>query len=331
MGMTSRERVLTAMNLGQPDRVPWVESYIHDDLASAIVGRPVKAPGNARIAAEALEVLLLDNISYNLKPPDLAQKSYSAGQDFIGDGLIKSWDDFEKIKLPDPDDERLYAPAREYLRNNKKDRLAVASTRCGIANAYLSMGIESFSYALYDDRKLVEALLDLFTDWSRRVMVHLNDLGFDVAMIAEDLGGKSGPLFSPKVVRELFIPRMRKVVEALKLPWIWHSDGNILPILDDMLTLGMKVIANLEPSAMDVVQLKKDYGRRVCLMGSIDLHYTLTMKSPAEVEHEVKERIETLGAGGGYILASSNGLANYCKPENIVAMSRALEKYGTYR
>jgi uroporphyrinogen decarboxylase len=193
------------------------------------------------------------------------------------------------------------------------------------------MGIESFSYALYDDRKLVEALLDLFTDWSRRVMVHLNDIGFDVAMIAEDLGGKSGPLFSPKVVRELFIPRMRKVVEALKLPWIWHSDGNILPILDDMLTLGMKVIANLEPSAMDVVQLKKDYGGRVCLMGSIDLHYTLTMKSPAEVEQEVKERIETLGRGGGYILASSNGLANYCKPENIVAMSRALEKYGTYR
>jgi uroporphyrinogen decarboxylase len=330
MKMTSRERVLTALHLGQPDRVPWVESYIHDELASALLGRVVKAPASARIPPEILEVLPLDNISYNLKPPDLASKTFSAKQDFIGDGLIKTWDDFEKIKLPDPDDDRLYEPARDYIAKNRKDRAAVASLRCGVANAYLSAGIETFSYLLYDDPKLVEALLDLFTSWSARMMAHINELGFDMAIIAEDLGSKTGPLFSPKIVRELFLPRMRKVVNVLKIPWIYHSDGNIMSILDDLLTLGMKGIANIEPGAMDIEQLKRDYGGKICLMGNIDLHYTLTMGTPEETENEVRKRIETIGRGGGYILATSNGLANYCKPENVLAMKRTLEKYGTY-
>lgn len=330
MAMTSRERALTALKLGQPDRVPWMENYVHNELASALLGHPVKTLGPARIAPEVFKVLALDNITYNLKPPDYTQTTFSAGLDFVGDGLIKTWEDLEKTKIPDPDDERLYQPARDFLEKNRGDRAAVANTRFGIANAYLSMGMETFSYALYDDRKLVETILDLFTGWSTKLMKHINELGFDLAIIADDLGGKTGPLFSPKIVREMFIPRMRRVAEVIKIPWIYHSDGNIMPILDDLLTLGMNGLANLEPSAMNIFEIKKKYGKRVCLMGNIDLHYTLTLGTPEEVEREVKEKIERVGEGGGYILASANGLTHYCKPENVLAMHKALLKYGFY-
>ena len=111
---------------------------------------------------------------------------------------------------------------------------------------------------------------------------------------------------------------------------IYHSDGNLLPIFDDLLTLGMNGLANVEPNAMDIVELKKKYGRLICLMGNIDLHYTLTRGTPEETEAEVKKRIQELGPGGGYILATSNGLTAYCRPENVLAMSRALLKYGYY-
>jgi uroporphyrinogen-III decarboxylase len=100
--------------------------------------------------------------------------------------------------------------------------------------------------------------------------------------------------------------------------------------LDDLLALGMNGLANVEPNAMDIVELKKKYGRLICLMGNIDLHYTLTRGTPEETEAEVKKRIQELGPGGGYILASSNGLTAYCQPENVLAMSRALLKYGYY-
>ncbi len=65
-------------------------------------------------------------------------------------------------------------------------------------------------------------------------------------------------------------------------------------------------------------------------MGNIDLHYTLTQGTPEETEAEVKRRIREVGPGGGYILASSNGLAPYCNPENVLAMNRALLQYGSY-
>jgi uroporphyrinogen decarboxylase len=329
-GVTSRERVLTALRRGEPDRVPWTESYIYDEIASALVGRPVKAPPGSRIAPEIFEVLPLDNITYNLRPPDFAKRTLSAGQDFVGDGTIKTWEDLKKVKLPDPDDPRLYEPAQAYLKKYRGDRAAIANTRFGVANTYLSMGLTTFSYALYDDLKLVTTLMDMFTEWSVRCIHHINALGFDAAILADDLAMKNAPLFSPQVVREVFLPRMRKVAEAIKIPWVYHSDGNLLPILDDLLTLGMNGIANIEPGAMDIAFLKKTYGHRVCLVGNIDLHYTLTLGTPEEVEREVKERILTVGPGGGYILASSNGITNYCKPENVKAMARALEKYGHY-
>jgi len=204
------------------------------------------------------------------------------------------------------------------------------TTRMGISNTYLSMGIEHFSLMLYENPGLVLKLLDMFIDWACKAVPKINDLGFDFMIVPEDLAWKQGPMFSPKMIREIFLPRMKKVTERIKIPWIYHSDGNLLPILDDLLPLGMNGIANIEPNAMDINELKKKYGRRVCLVGNIDLHYTLTQGTPEEVEAEVKKRIQEVGPGGGYILASSNSLAGYCKPENVLAMNRALLKYGGY-
>jgi uroporphyrinogen-III decarboxylase len=192
------------------------------------------------------------------------------------------------------------------------------------------MGIEHFGLMLYDNPGFVLKLLDLFVDWASRAISKINELGFDFMIIPEDLAWKQGPMFSPKIFRELFLPRMKRATDKLRIPWIYHSDGNLMPLLDDLLTLGMNGLANIEPNAMDINELKRKYGRRVCLVGNIDLHYTLTQGTPEEVEAEVKKRIQEVGPGGGYILASSNSIAAYCKPENVLAMHRALLKYGNY-
>lgn len=65
-------------------------------------------------------------------------------------------------------------------------------------------------------------------------------------------------------------------------------------------------------------------------MGNIDLDYTLTQGTPEEVDREVKERIAVTGVAGGYIITSANSLPDYCKTENVWAMSRAIWKYGKY-
>ncbi|MGA2955381.1 MAG: uroporphyrinogen decarboxylase family protein [Thermodesulfobacteriota bacterium] len=338
--MTSKERVLAALKLKQPDRVPWVESSVHNKLAEKLLQRSdfekanvtqlFSMPG-ARIPPAVLEVLALDNLNFSVAPPRFVKSQNFEGMDIIVDGLIKTEADLEKIVLPDPESEEFYQPARDFVSRYRGSNKALGiTTRMGISNTYLSMGIEHFSLMLYENPGLVLKLLDMFIDWACKAVPKINDLGFDFMIVPEDLAWKQGPMFSPKMIREIFLPRMKKVTERIKIPWIYHSDGNLLPILDDLLPLGMNGIANIEPNAMDINELKKKYGRRVCLVGNIDLHYTLTQGTPEEVEAEVKKRIQEVGPGGGYILASSNSLAGYCKPENVLAMNRALLKYGGY-
>jgi uroporphyrinogen decarboxylase len=338
--MTSKERVLAALKLKQPDRVPWVESSVHNNLVEKLLQRSdfekasvtqLFAMPGARIPPAIHEVLAIDNLNFSVAPPRFVKSRNVEGMDIIIDGLIKTEADLAKIVLPDPESDEFYKPAREFVARFKGSNKALCiTTRMGVSNTYLSMGIEHFSLQLYENRDFVLKMMDIFIDWACKAVKKINELGFDFMILPEDLAWKQGPMFSPKMFRELFLPRMKKVAENIKIPWIYHSDGNLMPILDDLLTLGMNGLANIEPNAMDINELKKKYGRRVCLVGNIDLHYTLTQGTPEETEAEVKKRIQEVGKGGGYILASSNSLAGYCKPENVLAMHRALLKYGSY-
>lgn len=338
--MTSRERILAALKIQQPDRVPWVESSVHNTLAEKLLKRSDFEKANvtqlfampgSRIPPAVLEVLALDNLNFSVAPPRFVVSQNVEGMDMVIDGLIKTEADLAKVVLPDPESDEFYRPAKEFISRYRSSGKALGiTTRLGVSTTYLSMGMTHFSLQIYENRDFVLKLMDIFIDWACKAIPKINELGFDFMIIPEDLAWKQGPLFSPKMFRELFLPRMKRAAEKINMPWIYHSDGNLLPILDDLLTLGMNGLANIEPSAMDINELKKKYGGRLCLVGNIDLHYTLTRGTPEETEAEVKKRIQEVGPGGGYILASSNSLAPYCKPENVLAMQRALLKYGSY-
>jgi uroporphyrinogen decarboxylase len=81
---------------------------------------------------------------------------------------------------------------------------------------------------------------------------------------------------------------------------------------------------------MDIVELKRQVGHRIALCGNIDLGYTLTRGTPAEVDAEVRERIRALAPGGGYVLGSSNSVPEYVPLENFNAMREACLRYGRY-
>ena len=135
---------------------------------------------------------------------------------------------------------------------------------------------------------------------------------------------------SPTMYQEFFLPYQKMVAQAIQKPWVFHSDGNLMPILDDLLTLGMAGLHPIQQAAMDIGKVKSRYGKRICILGNIDLDYTLTRGTPQEVEREVRDRIAVAGEGGGYIITSANSLPNYCKTENVLAMAAAIRKYGNY-
>ncbi len=339
--MNSRERVLAVLNGEIPDRVPWIENFISNEVMAGLAGntefvhatysQKIETPGMIRIPPEIHRLIPLDNISYDLAPPRFAKTERIDGHDHITEGLIKEQADLRYLDaLPDPDDEALYRPAEEFLRRYKGDLAAIATVRTGPGNTYLSMGIDRFCTKLVTDPELVKAILWRFSHWSRRVAINMQELPFDLFFIPDDIGFGHAPMISPAHFREFCVPVMRNVMDAVKLPVIYHSDGNIMPLMEEIIGLGVAGIANMEPGPMDIEEVKRLYGDRVTIVGNIDLHYTLTKGTPEETRDEVRRRIEALAPGGRYILASANSLPNYVKPANVRAMGEALMQHGVY-
>jgi hypothetical protein len=273
--------------------------------------------------------LRLDNICYVLRAPVYARKE--AGQDgrlFYGEGLIKSEADLPLLQLPDPYDDALYAEAEQFVR--RKGEYAVwFVTRIGIFPTMLSLGTENFCLALYDNCPFIETVLDRYCDWTAVVAERVCQLGFDVFASTDDMAFNTAPFFSPKLFHDLVLPRYQRVAKKITLPWIIHSDGNVLPFVDDLLSVGIVGLHPNEKGAMDIRAMKRAYGDRLCLLGNVDLNL-LGRGSPEAVDREVRELIRDVGPGGGYIVTSGNSLAGYLQPENVLALSRAVQKYGRY-
>ena len=336
--MNSRERVAAALERRVPDRVPYCEEYVSRPFAARLMGweapqtESVDLEGNEYTVEESKALarrLGLDNITFVLRAPVYAEKH--AGQDgvlFYGAGLIRTIADLERVRLPDPFDEHYYDEARAFAAG-KDEFSAWFNTRIGIFSTMLSLGLEGFSLALYDDLPLVERLLDMYTDWIEVVADRACHLGFDVFVSTDDFAFKTAPFFSPAVFRELVLPRYRRVARKITLPWLLHSDGNIMPILDDLLEVCIAGAHPMEPGAMDIRAVKRDYGDRLCVVGNVDLNL-LSLGTEQAVDAEVRGLVRDVAPGGGYILSSGNSLTGYCRQENVIAMAEAVRRYGNY-
>lgn len=336
--MTSRERVLTALKRQEPDRVPYCELGIDRVLAHRLLdwgeidseARDLEKNDFSLEESKAISSFLKkDNITYVLRAPVYAEKKPGqTGRLFYGEGMIKSEADLDKLVLPDPYDDALYEEAKQFAAG-KGDYAACFVTRIGIFPTLLSMGLETFSLALFENRDFIETVLDRYSDWSAVVAERICSLDFDVYISTDDVAFKTNTFFSPEVFHDLVLPRYQKVAEEITLPWVVHSDGNILPFIEDFLSLGIAGLHPLEKGAVDTNRMKRDYGDRICLLGNVDLNL-LGNASAEEVDREVRDLIRDLGPGGGYIVTSGNSLAGYLIPENVIALSRAVQKYGTY-
>jgi len=340
--MTSRERVLCALRRETPDRVPWMEGIVGDGIASQIVGEPIHvnwdiAPdgtpvmSGAQLAEEQKKVcraLGKDNLNWNAFAPIYAGRTSLQGVVVVGEGLIHTRDDLAKMQFPDLDAPGFLDGAREFI-VHKEDFCAVAAIRLGIGATIMSMGLEAFSYAMADDLALIEEVMDRYAEWTIRLAPRLTEIGFDIFWAFDDVAFNSGPMFSPAFFREKVLPVQKRAAEALELPLITHSDGDMTPLLEDWLSLGQAGIHPLQPDVMDIAEVKRRYGNRVCLVGNVFMDH-LVHGTPAEIEAEVRERIETIGRGGGYIISSSNSLTDDMKPENVRAMIESIGRHGRY-
>ena len=155
----------------------------------------------------------------------------------------------------------------------------------------------------------------------------------DIIWTGDDLGSEWSMLMNPDLWRKYLKPCVKKIVQSAKeikpdILVAFHSDGYIEPIISDLIEVGVDILQAVQPECMNPAKLKEKYGDRLSFWGTVGAQSTMPLGTPKEVKRIVKERIMTVGKGGGLCIAPSHTLEPPTPWENIVAFFEAV---GVYR
>ena len=206
----------------------------------------------------------------------------------------------------------------------KQDFAVNACITTGIGHVWQTMDLTAFSVAAIENPGLLRAILERYTEWTCQVVRACNSAGVDFFWCFDDFAFKTGPIYSPTVLRETVMPYARAVAAEIQLPWVWHSDGNYMLVLEDLLSLGMNALNPLEPGCVDIARLLTAHPE-IVLVGGIDVDI-LARGTELETRQAVRDCCATMNRNGHYIAASSNSIPHYCKPENVKAFYDEIAK-----
>ncbi len=200
---------------------------------------------------------------------------------------------------------------------------------------YLAMGgLDKFCINLYAKPRFVEKVLQMFAEVQTKIAANMLDRGVDVISESDDIAGLDGPFWPPAIMRQHIWPPIKRVVEMCHrrgVPYLKHTDGNILPVLEEFLAFcGFDGINPIEPQCMDLAEVKRRFGRRVYLQGNVDITWVIPYGSEADVRQDVRRAIDQGAKGGGFILSESNSFHPGCKFENILTYVEEARRYGQY-
>lgn len=348
------EDIRTALlRQGEPAWVPFMEAGIDASHKRRILGRPVRTlADDLEVSRRLGQPFVVINIGLHTHPAVLEVMETThvevengragdtgwvhAGQRRwaqAGVGAITTEEDFERFPWPDADD-------FDYSLLDEADRLLPAHYRViftvgKVFNlGWWLMGFENYAFALADNPGLVERMHERIAAIQARVVERaLEHRCVGLVWHADDMAYRTGLMVSPAILRRYIFPmyaRMNEMCRQRGVLTVFHSDGKMDDLMEDIIAAGFDAFNPIEPVAMDIRALKQRVGGRLSLIGNVDLSYTLTMGTPAEVEAEVRDLIRDLAPGGGYALASANSIPEYVPWENFVAMHAAWVRYGRY-
>jgi uroporphyrinogen decarboxylase len=351
--MKPRDRVVAALAHVQPDRVPFQSTFTpefaarlraHLELDDGHAHNP-HGGGNLYDLEIALgEDLLLTSVGW-------ANSYYQKDQDYVDEWGI-GWRvvpyttpygighytephvhpladvaALSSYHPPDPNRPELYEDSARTIRDFQEDYWIVGVTVTTIFEAAWGLrGLERLLMDFVENPDLADEILEIPFRYHLAAAERMVRMGVDMIWLGDDVGQQSGMLMSPRHWRRFLKPRMAEMITTLKainprLKIAYHTDGCVYAVIPELIEIGLDVLNPVQPHAMDPVKLKREYGRELCFWGSMDEQHTLPFGSPDEVRREVRERIATLGAGGGLILGPTHHVQLDTPLENFRAMA----------
>ncbi len=326
------EQFINTLKRQKAGYVPLAELGIHPVIKQRLLGRPIlnlkddvefwqsagydyiKLQPEADFNPEAKG--LNGKVSFN-EDGTLKRKWASEGQ-----GVITCDADFEAYKFPDTSefDYSRFEQVRSFL----PDGMGVIGQYGDIFTmTWEMMGFESFSLALFMQPELVKRLNDRIGDLVLSMFEYFAQSdAVDVLWYSDDIAYTNGLLVSPDMLHEYFFPWLKKIGDLAKKynkPLIYHTDGILYDVMEDIIACGVDALHPIEPKAMNIGEVKKKYGDKLCLIGHVDVDL-LARGTPEQVSGKVLENIKIAGYNGGYCVGSGNSVTEYVKFENYRTM-----------
>jgi uroporphyrinogen decarboxylase len=364
--VNNRDRFLSAVKLKEPDRVPYFDYFDEISIlntAKVLFGddmpemKSMKTVVDHRLdddtykyhdlQFEIIKKMDIDAItawalkSYERIPDkkDLVKDDYGIiwrlsehGEPIPVEGPVKHESDLKKIATvkPDHSDFKLL----RYFKEKVPERVLVFGLTDPFRLCWSLLGALEKLLPLYiTNPDFCLKLTRIATDFVKQEFQLAIDLGAEVFILEADLAFTTGPFMSRDHYRRFVQPFHQEICEIAHkqdVPMIKHSDGNIWPIIDDLIEAGFDGFHPIEPQCMEITEVKSHLTGKACILGNIDCMHLLPFGTKEEVTASVKETIQKVAPGGGYILCSSNSIHPGCKGENVIAMFEAAKEYGAY-
>jgi len=333
--MNNWERVLAALKHRQPDKVPYdirftqkayakmAQYYGDQDFDSRL--------GNCFTWFRPYP----DNVRYRLVAPDIWQDEFGvrwnrAIDKDIGvpcNQLVKP-QNINKFVWPDPNDPTRYDFIKESVKKAGDNATLVSLGFALFERAWTLVGMENLLMYMLTEAHFVNLLLDKILQYNLGIIEHSCSLDVDIFRFGDDWGHQRGLIMGIDLWRQFIKPRIKEMYQLAKSKGKYvmiHCCGKVDELLPDLIECGLDIFNPFQPEVMDVFEIKKRYGDRLCFYGGISTQRTLPYGNIAEVKDEVNRLIDVVGENGGYIASPAHDIPADAKCKNIAAMIEVLQ------
>ena len=179
----------------------------------------------------------------------------------------------------------------------------------------------------------VHEALDVLLEMHMRALDTLLELPVDGVTFGDDFGSQRGLMISRKVFLEFYKPRLAKLYERVRAAGKivgHHSCGDNTDLMGDFVDIGLQVFHPLQPEAMDIRRIKREFGKDLTFRGGIGTQGPLVFGSPEEARSDARESVRVLAEGGGYFLETAKPLPQETPIENAMAIIDELTRAMRY-
>ena len=246
--MNSRERVLTALSFKEPDRVPY--DLLACDSLRRSLGSALGIP----------DIDLCDYFGYDIRWVSMVQAP-------CPDGVEPT----EWTPAPTGDD---VEDCRERVRKtHEQGKAACGGYHMGIfEQAKCWLGDDATLVIPYDNPSAFRGMLERITEWKKVVNGAYIEAGVDIVLTGDDLGAQRSLVMSPEYYREWYRPHHAELISHLhslgsEVKVAFHCCGHVVPLICDLIEIGVDVLQSVQAETMDLAYLKREYGRYIAFWG----------------------------------------------------------------